>query len=926
MSRTSLVNMIVPRGLQYLGRDLGMNRRVAIQWSQWSKYPKFIAGLSSSRSADSTAKITELEQRILGLQEDPYKFSPEVNFALRQISQSISISSVIISSLVAVGIRGLDLFMEGRDLWTGDDTSQAGVLALLGVTVGSYVRSWMMRDKIFNIELKGAHDELAEAKSKLEEAHRNVKQAHDEMKAEQLMLRDLFDNAPVGIYNVDADGVITQTNQTMAKMFRRTREQLIGTNIIDDWVVEEQRANARRRFELRKQGVPDKDLPAIPGGVRRYQVDDEIICAQTENRPYGDGFQTSFQDVSARVATEKELELAYQAMVEQEKEVALGHLARGFSHAARHQLFSMWATLNLQREPLAWMQGALNYLLFSLTHDREISEAELRLCLEQFSQIMTESLDFERHVAAMDRNVTNMLSFANVKSRPKESVPLREAMIEIYADLQKSARLSGVRISVDLRAIDDQARVYINRENLVDIFSNLFWNSVKAWRAAQTQDRPLNIVVTAERQLQPDSFCFSHHDNGPGIERERLEQLLVQQVESTHSGAGLGLTMVRDILTDVRGTIAMQSQVGEGTTAKVTLPVQSSTSAVAQPKRTKFPLLNEKQANQLKILLVDDDADLLILAGRLLEQSGFQVVTRQEPITSAEEANRLLAEEAPDILVIDITMPGGMDGHHVVNHLVGFSGLSILHSGEARTYLGEAVKETLKKDKVDFAQKGGGKELLEKIAEMVLSDERVGAKVAVFMDERDPLLDTPYGIFSRRLYHGINGQTSSVEALKTMWDNGWIDAAFVRDLSTALRSLNEWLAQIETFIASPSRPSNIALEQANLPADMLDDSLRRVWAEITPEQQQLRLKMLAHQFLASGVKQYCELINGLLGSVAEMDDINDGLVDAVGESVEELKRIYRSLVLLPDGDALLTQEYRGLYRLLNELEAMPQAE
>jgi len=55
-----------------------------------------------------------------------------------------------------------------------------------------------------------------------------------------------------------------------------------------------------------------------------------------------------------------------------------------------------------------------------------------------------------------------------------------------------------------------------------------------------------------------------------------------------------------------------------------------------------------------KILMVDDDEGFLLAAGHLLEAAGYDVT----PAESAEEARKRLAAERPDIIVLDVLMPG----------------------------------------------------------------------------------------------------------------------------------------------------------------------------------------------------------------------------------------------------------------------------
>jgi signal transduction histidine kinase len=67
-------------------------------------------------------------------------------------------------------------------------------------------------------------------------------------------------------------------------------------------------------------------------------------------------------------------------------------------------------------------------------------------------------------------------------------------------------------------------------------------------------------------------------DDGPGIPEEVRRRLFQPNFSTKTEGMGLGLAIVKKTIEDLRGTISLESEVGEGTTVLVTLPVTESPS------------------------------------------------------------------------------------------------------------------------------------------------------------------------------------------------------------------------------------------------------------------------------------------------------------------------------------------------------------
>lgn len=144
-------------------------------------------------------------------------------------------------------------------------------------------------------------------------------------------------------------------------------------------------------------------------------------------------------------------------------------------------------------------------------------------------------------------------------------------------------------------------------------------------------------------------------DTGSGIPHVILnkvfEPFFTTKTSDRRRGSGLGLSVVHSVVEDHGGYVDFESEMGKGTSFFVYLPVS----------RDSAP--DEKEAEQITggselILVVDDDWTQRDVTVTLLEKLGY----RASSVDSGEEALELLNDRPVDLIVLDMIMPGGMDG------------------------------------------------------------------------------------------------------------------------------------------------------------------------------------------------------------------------------------------------------------------------
>jgi NtrC-family two-component system sensor histidine kinase KinB len=126
-------------------------------------------------------------------------------------------------------------------------------------------------------------------------------------------------------------------------------------------------------------------------------------------------------------------------------------------------------------------------------------------------------------------------------------------------------------IDIELMAFEDVAYVQADRRALRTILDNLVTNALR-----YTPEGGHIRIGAAEQQ---DRVQFFVHDNGRGIEAERLPTIFGRFTGDPNSGSsGLGLALVRRLVESQGGEVSVESRLGAGTTFRFTLPI-----AVAEP-------------------------------------------------------------------------------------------------------------------------------------------------------------------------------------------------------------------------------------------------------------------------------------------------------------------------------------------------------
>lgn len=157
-------------------------------------------------------------------------------------------------------------------------------------------------------------------------------------------------------------------------------------------------------------------------------------------------------------------------------------------------------------------------------------------------------------------------------------------------------------------------------------------------------------------------------DEGVGIPENCLKRIFDPYFTTKAKGNGLGLATTYSIIKNHNGLITVESQVHYGSTFTIYLPASKLQELpVAEPPRQVSPAISGTG----RILIVDDEEAIRALVEFTLERLGYQVSQAESALEGVElYRQKLEAGERFDVVILDLTLPGGMGGKEALKKLI----------------------------------------------------------------------------------------------------------------------------------------------------------------------------------------------------------------------------------------------------------------
>lgn len=340
---------------------------------------------------------------------------------------------------------------------------------------------------------------------------------------------------------------------------------------------------------------------------------------------------------NARLFTEvhrayERLNLTQQQLFHSQKMEAVGQLAGGMAHDLNNQM--------------TVIQACVDLYLKSVPESDPIHKAFIRI----------------RRAAERSANLTRQLMlFARKHPQFREPLDLNSNIRELQ---EMFKRMIGEDITIKLDLSDDLWIVNADAGNIDQVITNLVLNARDAMPQGGTITiKTENVKFEESRCGAPQGSrpcCFVRltvEDTGTGMDEQVLSHIFEPffTTKDPDKGTGLGLSVAYGIIQDHEGWINVKSKVGQGTVFEIYLPAMSTGMRLAGIKDGRLSS-NELYGTGEKILLVEDDYEVMLLTSRILSENGYTVVS----CGKACEAFKIFEKEKDFCLVIsDVILPDG---------------------------------------------------------------------------------------------------------------------------------------------------------------------------------------------------------------------------------------------------------------------------
>jgi signal transduction histidine kinase/DNA-binding response OmpR family regulator len=232
---------------------------------------------------------------------------------------------------------------------------------------------------------------------------------------------------------------------------------------------------------------------------------------------------------------------------------------------------------------------------------------------------------------------------------------------DVASVIRPLAEKNGNRLEV---ACDAVGWMHADLTKLRQTLFNLLSNANKF-----TERGTVRLTVARTREPAGDWLSFEVRDTGIGMTPEQMARLFQEFTQADASttrkygGTGLGLALSRRLCRMMGGDITVTSEPGAGSTFTVRLPASVQDPRAAPAAAAPVVAGDEAPAGPgvATVLVIDDEPSVRDLMQRFLAKAGFRVATA----ASGEEGLRLAAQIEPDVITLDVMMPG-MDGWSVL--------------------------------------------------------------------------------------------------------------------------------------------------------------------------------------------------------------------------------------------------------------------
>ncbi len=436
-----------------------------------------------------------------------------------------------------------------------------------------------------------------------------------------------------GVITTDTKGRVAILNQVAEKLTGWDSASAVGKPLeeiysVHDNTNQEPRTNSVSRLLSCREytnaikaeevlvGRDGRETPVFSTGALIRHTDGEVI-----------GAVLVFRDISHQRAFEEE-------MHRMQKLESVGLLAGGIAHDFNNILTTVMGNLSLVQRRV-----------------------------QKDSPVASRLGEAEKAVH-MARSLTNQLLTFSKGGSPIKSIASVKTIVEESVEFS----LIGSSVKREIVIPGDLWRVEVDEGQISQVIQNLVINAHQAMPDGGTISVTAgncDIDSASRLPLEPGQYVMiSVRDQGCGIPKECIHRVFDPYFTTKENGTGLGLATTYSILRRHGGHITVESNGLDETCFYIYLP------ATKKQLTGEFPTIATRVAHDGRILVMDDEESVLEVTKAILGEIGFDV----EVVRDGEEAVDLYAERRLqgrgfDVVIMDLTVPGGLGGKDAIKRL-----------------------------------------------------------------------------------------------------------------------------------------------------------------------------------------------------------------------------------------------------------------
>jgi PAS domain S-box-containing protein len=447
----------------------------------------------------------------------------------------------------------------------------------------------------------------------------NNAQLFDRVRRSEALYSDLFENSPDIYLSVNRDHTITGCNLTGARILGYEKAEIIGRTLESLFLPEQQAALREILFRMFVEGRGVKDLEEQmvrkDGKPFYVHVNSSLVFAT-------DGSTMHARVVARDISERKRMEAA---ILHAQKIDSIGNLAGGIAHDFNNILAAILGSASIMRRHMPEDHEFAKYfeIIEGAAH-RGSSLTRQLLTFARKTETVVRPVDIHKLIdqtlVLFERGVTKEI---HVERR------FAQEPIGVNAD-EGQIQQAILNILLNARdAMPNGGRVTITTTTtMVDAHTIPHLSSVKPGRFAA-------ITIT---------------DTGIGMDEKMRTRVFEPWFTTKESGTGLGLSVVYGVVQSHGGFINLESDVGQGTSFTIFLPVSDQPlRMVEQKRRTRVPRGSEN------ILLIDDEVSVCEIAKDMLSGLGYTVMYVHDGKAGVEFYRTRRA--SIDLVLMNMNMP-----------------------------------------------------------------------------------------------------------------------------------------------------------------------------------------------------------------------------------------------------------------------------